>query len=328
MENNSEQFKWIVYITICSDNDKMYIGVHKTSDPNKFDGYIGNGFYVGNTINFPKTAYSYALKKHGYNKFHRYILKVFDNETDALKLEEYLVDLEFVKRRDTYNTAIGGGVNITYKTFFQYDLNGNFLKEWPSRNSILEYYKSNNKYGITEAVKNKVSFLDSYWTNKYEKIDISEYRVSTKGSIYCYDNNGNLLNTFQNAIDASKALKISYSFVKESISKKKPIRDMYFVKDPSTIFEVIKTFEENSNKLFDKCVSLYVDGNRYRTFKCISDVSKLLNVTHKDVKKAILNSTDLNGYYISYGFSDIYNKNTDPCIKVNQYDLEGNFIKQ
>lgn len=43
MGNNSQQFKWIVYCTTCSVNNKIYIGVHKTLDPYKFDGYIGGG---------------------------------------------------------------------------------------------------------------------------------------------------------------------------------------------------------------------------------------------------------------------------------------------
>lgn len=35
--------KYIVYKTTCLINDKIYIGVHKTTDPNIFDGYIGDG---------------------------------------------------------------------------------------------------------------------------------------------------------------------------------------------------------------------------------------------------------------------------------------------
>ena len=36
--------KYILYITINTINGKFYIGVHKTN-PEVFDGYIGNGIY-------------------------------------------------------------------------------------------------------------------------------------------------------------------------------------------------------------------------------------------------------------------------------------------
>ena len=36
--------KYIVYITINLCNGKFYIGVHRTN-PEVFDGYIGNGIY-------------------------------------------------------------------------------------------------------------------------------------------------------------------------------------------------------------------------------------------------------------------------------------------
>ena len=40
---NNLNYKWIVYQTTCKVNGKIYIGVHKTEDPNTFDYYIGNG---------------------------------------------------------------------------------------------------------------------------------------------------------------------------------------------------------------------------------------------------------------------------------------------
>jgi hypothetical protein len=39
-------WKYIVYCTTNLVNNKIYIGVHKTTNPSVFDGYIGNGVYV------------------------------------------------------------------------------------------------------------------------------------------------------------------------------------------------------------------------------------------------------------------------------------------
>lgn len=69
------------------------------------------------------------MKKYGYSSFVRHTLKVFDNHKAAYKLEEEIVDIDFVKRRDTYNTKTGGIGGGTYKTFYQYDMLGNFIKK-------------------------------------------------------------------------------------------------------------------------------------------------------------------------------------------------------
>jgi hypothetical protein len=39
MGNN---YKTIVYLTVNTVNKKIYIGIHDTENPDKFDGYIGN----------------------------------------------------------------------------------------------------------------------------------------------------------------------------------------------------------------------------------------------------------------------------------------------
>lgn len=39
-------WKYIVYCTVNLINGKIYVGVHKTDNPDKFDGYIGNGVYI------------------------------------------------------------------------------------------------------------------------------------------------------------------------------------------------------------------------------------------------------------------------------------------
>jgi len=35
--------KYIVYLTNNIKNQHIYVGIHKTENPNIFDGYLGNG---------------------------------------------------------------------------------------------------------------------------------------------------------------------------------------------------------------------------------------------------------------------------------------------
>lgn len=100
--------KYIVYCTTCLVNGKIYIGVHKTENPDVFDGYLGNGIKKGYILKNPKTAFQKALKKYGYNKFKRSVLFVFDTPEEAYEKEKEIVTLDFIKRRDNYNTSLGG----------------------------------------------------------------------------------------------------------------------------------------------------------------------------------------------------------------------------
>ena len=72
--------KYIVYQTINLINNKIYIGVHKTKNPEIFDGYIGCGIIITNpsTYNNPTTPLQYAVKKYGTSNFRRSILFIFN----------------------------------------------------------------------------------------------------------------------------------------------------------------------------------------------------------------------------------------------------------
>lgn len=119
--------KYIVYCTTCLVNGKIYIGVHKTKDPDIFDGYLGCGVEIGWQLKNPKTAFQRALKKYGYNNFKRATLYVFDTEKEAYEKEAEIVNYDFIKRRDNYNTSLGGIYSSThYKTIYRYYLDGKF----------------------------------------------------------------------------------------------------------------------------------------------------------------------------------------------------------
>ena len=143
--------KYIVYLTTNLVNKKIYIGVHQTENPDKFDGYLGCGVKINdrNTYKHSKTPFSTAVNKYGVNNFIRKTLKVFDTLEEALNLEIELVNEDFIKRSDTYNITLGGGMppKIT-KTIYQYSLEGEFIKEWPSiTEASMTLKKSNTSIG-------------------------------------------------------------------------------------------------------------------------------------------------------------------------------------
>lgn len=53
--------KYIVYRTTCLINNKIYVGVHHTDDPNIFDGYLGRGLWKNHTRYIKKSDSTFSL---------------------------------------------------------------------------------------------------------------------------------------------------------------------------------------------------------------------------------------------------------------------------
>ena len=84
---------YTVYKIVNLTNEKYYIGVHKTSDPN--DSYYGSG-----------VAIKKAIKKYGKENFKKNILFITEHKHEAYEMEKQLtVDY---KNPLSYNMKIGG----------------------------------------------------------------------------------------------------------------------------------------------------------------------------------------------------------------------------
>ena len=235
--------KWIVYCTVCLVNGKIYIGVHKTENPNVWDGYIGGGHYVGESLPNPNTAYEYALKKHGYKNFRQHVLFIFEDEDSAYKMEENIVTLDFIKRRDTYNTKIGGKNGEYYDYIYQYDLSGNFIKEHLGMTIVAEEIGC-CIHSLRAAYQQKRELKGFYWSKeKKDKLDLSEYRELKYKVIYQFDLNGNLIKEWENIKSICSELNITKSNILSSLNKKTQAKGYYFLRDKSKIFDILKSKE-------------------------------------------------------------------------------------
>ena len=170
--------KYIIYITTNNVNNKIYIGIHSTETPYKFDGYLGCGAYVNkpSSYNKGKTHFHNAILKYGKNSFIRKTLMVFNDLEEALKYESIIVDEEFVKRNDTYNMTVGGSnPPLAIKKVYQFNLQGEFIKSWDSIKSITNYYNT-NKDRVTMCINSFRSYDNSYWSFT-DTIDLEKYPI-------------------------------------------------------------------------------------------------------------------------------------------------------
>lgn len=316
--------KYIVYCTTCTENGKIYIGVHGTKNPEVFDNYIGNGLKMGWNIKNPHTAFQNAIKKYGYGKFKRSILYVFDTPEEAYNKEAEIVTLEFVKRKDNYNTCLGGiSPRCVYDTLYQYTLQGDFIKEWTSFKEAIEYYGCYSDR-FNQCIKNKRSAFNSYWTKEFhEKLDISEYKLSAHSEIYCYNENADFIKMFESVKDVMDEFKFTKASVEDACSHKRPLKGYYFIKATDNVIDIIKTRTMIYN-ITDKSVSKYNNDVLIQTYPSIHQAAKENNTTSNAIKKSI---AERKGIW-SYGYSETFIDNQTPVgVKVEQYDLEGNYIK-
>lgn len=82
-------------------NDKIYVGVHKTTD--LADGYMGSGKIL-----------LQAMKKYGIENFSKRIIEMFETPEEMFNREKEIVTEEFLARDDTYNLRRGGRGGFDY----------------------------------------------------------------------------------------------------------------------------------------------------------------------------------------------------------------------
>ena len=320
--------KYIVYLTTNTVNNKIYIGVHSTETPDKFDGYLGNGVFINSPKTYQKciTAFQCAVTKYGPEKFKRTTLKIFDTLEEALIHEAYLVNEDFIKRTDVYNTIVGGGIPPRLnKIIYQFNLKGELIKEWDSINTIINYYGV-NKDRIRMVIDGKRSFEQSYWSEE-NYIDISMYRPSARGSIRQYNTSGTYLNTFKNATEASQKLDIERSRIVNAIYGKYATSGYWFLKED----EEISQYLDGSIKK-DKPIYCYnLDGSLYKEYSNFKDIKKDFSFNKPDLKRAVKNNIELLGYYWShFKYNNIKEEEFEISVprKVYQYTLSGEFVKE
>ena len=271
--------KYIVYLTTNTVNNKIYIGVHGTEDPDTFDGYIGNSINIFETnpeLKHPKLPFHKAVKKYGYSAFRRITLKVFDTMQDALDLEAWLVTDEFVNRPDTYNAIKGGGLPPRVdKVVYQYNLKGIFIKEWPSLTQAAKYYNTAGEtIGIAANYK-RVSFNSLWSFTKEEALNLQDYNITIQNKqVYMYDMAKTYVKEVSSMSKCARELNTYLSKIQRAIKSGNPVNGYYIslVKNDKYIF-----YEDNhipTPRKAKKVGQYTMDGILVRIFNTVREAKK------------------------------------------------------
>lgn len=325
MENN---FKYIVYQTINIINNKIYIGVHKTKDPNKFDGYIGNGVNINWPSSFmnPKYPFQMAVKKYGTSNFRRSILYIFDSKEEAFDKEKELVNLDFVNRKDTYNCILGGSIRPLYyyrNKVYQYDIHGSLIKEWNDVFDIASFFGI-WKESVYSAINNKNRLMGFYWS--YEtSIDITNFSNPNKSrKVYKYNKDGKCIEIYDSIQQAAKINNYKACNLYNRIKESSLTKGNYYS------FELFDIFTPISLKcLKDKIIYVYSENGDFEKAVPYKEIKSYLKITsNKSITTAIKSKSLINSKQLRLEKYD----SIEPYVKTNKsktvvvYNTSGEFI--
>lgn len=299
------EYKYIVYIVTNIINNKIYIGVHKTKTPYEFDGYLGCGLYVNHIKSqlSENTYFHRAVAKYGQENFKRQTLRVFDTLQEALDFEELIVNDEFINRDDTYNITRGGGCPpLTNKNVYQFDTSGHLIKSWPSVKDIIESYGC-NKDRIRMCIRDKRSFDNSFWSYD-DHIDISEFKMSSREHVLQYDIQGNLIQEYMNATEASQKLSIPRSSICCSVYYKRKTHNNYFLKPSDDIQTVLKNEVIKKKKAFNPIYQYSIEGDYLREYPNISKACYINHCKSEMIVRSLLYHSICANSLWSYDKSD------------------------
>lgn len=299
---------FIVYKTTCLVNNKIYIGVHETSNPEVFDGYIGNGINIFNrkyNIENPKFPFHYAVKKYGINNFRRSILFQYVKETDAYAKEEEIVNEDFLKRDDVYNICLGGKrPRAITKKLYQFTYTGVLVNTYDT--TILASKLNEITYNILlSAISSKRGTHGYYWS--YEsRINLDEFGYKEFLHYYVYNQDGDFVKEFETNAECVAFLDTNRGNLTRAIKLSNKING-YFITT-----EKLDKVQVTITRLSGQLNRYTLDGKYIDSFKTIAEAKRITGLKLCSISQAIRLNRQCNG------FRWTRTDNPTPTIEVSQ----------
>jgi len=316
--------KYIVYVTKNIVNDVLYIGVHQTKDPNVFDGYIGCGVNINkpNSYYNPKTPFQMAVKTYGPKKFIRNIIKVFDIKEDAYKLESELITWKEVYSDKYYNATPGGAIpEYSDYPIYQYNINGEYLKEW-TLESASEFYNMTES-AFRTALRHKQKAANFYWSkDKMDKLNLEEYsKPNLPTTVYKYSREGVCVGIYESIQSTENPGRVC-----TAIQTKRPYKDHYY---SNTLYEKYNPVTKQNLRGVE--IFIYDENGEYVGSEI--GVTKVMNRVGGRSRESVYNAINTGKPYKGFRFSLVKVDKMEPYKNklakksVDVFDMYGNLLK-
>lgn len=309
--------KYIVFLTTNLKNNRIFIDVHKTQNPDIFDGYLGSGIYVDqpSTFMYPKTPLQFAVKKYGTSSFKRFTLFVYNTFEEARNKKNELIDDYFLNQNHTYNYE-----KFDDKKFYQFDLNGKLKKCWEYGEELCEFYGYPiKKFNI--AAKRHCKFLNSYWS--YDKsLDMNLVNDKQIQCIYLYSKEGNLLGEYENMEELYKEKGIEPEIAKEYIKTQRLFSNKWYISN--TIREI---FDPKPRKQLSNCDFYVYKDNEFQGKYYGKEVMRKIDLYSWNKLLGVIERGWYKDFYVSLNPVEKVPEKNINFLNVDVYDKYGNLIE-
>lgn len=315
--------KYIIFLTTnlksrIGSLNRIYIGIHKTNDPEIFDGYLGDGVYRDQATSFmyPKTPFQYAVKKYGVDSFFRSILYIYDSEQEAYSKLKELVTPEFLNQSFVYNTEL----QILTSPIYQFDQLGNKLKKWDSMEELINF-TGYPKFSFDTAIKDKTGLINNYWSTE-ESITVSDYDPRLNQKVYVYNIEGKCVKMYGSIREC--AITLNLSNVNKIIQQEILIDNKYYLS-----MSLTDEFKSKPRRTYiKKEIHVYDSDNKYYGCFVGKEIMKVIDL-HSWTK--ISNAFKYNhGWYKNFYLSEEKVDRVPERVfgrKIDVYTKTGDFIE-
>lgn len=356
-----ENAKFYVYMHINKPNNKKYIGITGRSCEDRWC----NGKGYSNQV------FGKAIEKYGWENFDHEILEIVNTREKACELEKYYIQKYNSHLKEYgYNISLGGDYGLLglynlpsiSTPVYQYDLDGNFLNEYPSMmeaerqtgidNSLIcACCKGKNKY-----TKNYIWSYEKY--NKIKGIDVKSYRYDAiekacAKKVFQYDLNGNFIRQYDSVSKASLESGVSLNQISKCCLMDIHSSGGYMWSYNYLLhMESYKDRTTSYNKGLKEIYKYNLAGNLICVYENISDAANDFNTTELYLNRKCNETKNNFSVFKNYIFSyeklslsffekgkELYSLNEElnyvkiqnskyDNTKIFQYSLDGVFIKE
>lgn len=328
--DNKDLSLFCVYMHTNQINNKRYVGItnQKPSYRWRTDG-----------SGYKHQMFGRAIDKYGWENFSHELLAIDVSKEEACKLEQKYIEKYKTMNPDFgYNISSGGesGAFGVYnrgvsKPVYQYDLDGNYIREWPSSDEIerqLGILSSN----ILACTTGKVKTSGGYqWSRqKYDRIGTIDSESTLRArhdkniEIYKYNKkDGSFAEKFNSIWDAANSIENSKC---SKVSLRKHILNCLNGNELSTHgyrwFREYQGDKIQSKVITLKCKKVYqysLNGDYIKVFNSYMDAASSVGVHHSKISECCKGARKSSGGYM--WFSEFQGDKVKPysCPYRNQY---------
>ena len=333
MDNDTKT--WCVYVHINKINGKIYVGISSN---------IKNRWHVSS---YDKSQIiRAAFDKYGWDNFEHIILIENLNKIMAQECEKYLIKkYNTQNKKYGYNISPGGevilalsGADSPYsKATYQYDLDGNFIKEWACAKDAEKALGLTSLYACCRGENKKCGnwqwsyeYVDHM--DKYVLPDFTLYNWAEYPRIYKYSTNGDFIEIIDD-IHIFPDIRFRRSIIECCQGIRTQANNYIWMFEEDVSDENIKNAVNKYYKKYRFVNQYDLNGKYIRTFKSAIEAANYYDCCKEAINHACSGVTQKAiGYQWRYLVDCDGNNNIEPyknpnCKEVIQYSLDGSYIK-